>query len=168
MNWWTCAAFNLGSFCSGQQLTGEKHNWLECWGYETVSILNEMSILTLLPPRLRGHHGGQQKGCKSQRIRRSARKCCGLDMMWPLRSCAHNSCLSLAWDLRPSQPGSQHHWRWSSGPAPTEVLLATESSWGRDHRSLWKMRPLAGFPCSTVSTPVNVWIALTELSGSSK
>lgn len=60
---------------------GAKHNWLECWGYETVSILNGMSVLTLLPPRLGGHHGRRQKGCKSQRKRKSAGKCCRLDTM---------------------------------------------------------------------------------------
>lgn len=114
-------------FLQWAAVDGEKHNWLEWWGKETVSVLNGMSVLTLLPPRLGGYHGRRQKDVK--RMRRNPGNCNHLDTMWPLRSRTHNSCLLPAPDLRPSQPGSQHRWRrWSSGPTPIEALLATESS----------------------------------------
>lgn len=55
----------------------KKHNWLECWGYETVSILNGMSVLTLLPPRRGGHHGRRQREPQ------------GEEECWEVRSSGH-------------------------------------------------------------------------------
>lgn len=84
--------YSVFSLCNGQQLM-QSHEGQKFWEWVSIecSALNRTSIATSILPRPREHYRERWNDNKSQKIGRSAMKCCLWDMTLSLQPCTHGS-----------------------------------------------------------------------------